>query len=246
VKAQAAMEGARKDKNNPHFKTAYADIAAVWDAIREPLTANGLAIVQFPRTMQNGVEVETTLLHTSGEFMSDVLWLPAQMTAQGVGSALTYARRYALMAVAGVAPVDDDGNAATGQPAGMAGGGTDFRPAGPRRQSSWGPGGKAQAIADAERDGLIDHTRKKGELPKKPGALTPEEERAAKIRDATDKRIAALKARTDWTRPELDKFWSDDKKWIDWMADPTNEALKEYERFTDAFAEAEMNMKEVA
>lgn len=121
--AQAKIQAAAKDRSNPHFGSKYATLASVWDACREPLTANGLSIVQLPRTLRDGekiaVEVETVLFHKSGERISNKLILPvAQATAQGVGSALTYARRYALSSIVGVAPDDDDdGNAASGKPA---------------------------------------------------------------------------------------------------------------------------------
>ena len=77
-KAQAEMSGAKKDSENPHFRSKYADLASVWDACRIPLTKNGLAVVQSPRLVSAGetgwlVEVETTLLHTSGQFMADVI-----------------------------------------------------------------------------------------------------------------------------------------------------------------------------
>jgi hypothetical protein len=131
AKAQGEIEGAKKDSQNPHFKSSYADLASVWSAIREPLSKNGLAITQWPRVVSGAVEVETILAHGE-QFISDVLWMPcAKMDAHGIGSATTYARRYALMAIAGVAPEDDDGNAAidrSGAP-GSAGGGTQFRPA---------------------------------------------------------------------------------------------------------------------
>jgi hypothetical protein len=249
VKAQAAMEGAKKDASNPHFGSKYADLASVWDAVRKPLTDNDLCIVQFPRTAGNGVEIETTLLHgATGQFMSDVLWVPCgKNDAQGLGSAITYGRRYSLMAVTGIAPEDDDGNAAAASHkpgvSGSAGAGTQFRPE-RRQQSSWGPGGKQAAIAEAERDGLIDHNRKKGELPKKADEPSPEEERAAKLKSATDKRIKELHGKV-WTREQLDKFWTDNAKWREWMADANNEALAEYERFTEAFLDAENNLKPV-
>lgn len=125
---------------------------------------------------------------------------------------------------------------------GSAGGGTDFRPAGPRQASASG-----QRMA-AEEPQLADNARIKGTLPSKApaGAPTVAEKRAAKLKDATDKRINALKSVTGWTRPTLDQFWTDNKTWIDWMGDPANEALTEYERFTKAFADAEVNMREVA
>jgi hypothetical protein len=112
-KAQGLILGAKKDAANPFFKSKYADLASVWEAIRGPLSANGLSIMQFPRSTDAGVEVETVLSHESGEWVSESLALPvAKADAQGIGSAITYARRYGLQAVAGVAPEDDDGNAA--------------------------------------------------------------------------------------------------------------------------------------
>lgn len=114
--AQAEIEGAVKGKENSHFHSKYADLGAVWDAIRGPLTKHGLSVVQSPRACEMGVEVETTLLHTSGEYLSDTLGMPvSKRDAHGFGSAITYARRFALMAVAGIAPVDDDGNDAAGK-----------------------------------------------------------------------------------------------------------------------------------
>jgi len=251
-KAQAEMEGAKKDAKNPHFNSKYADLASVWDAIREPLTKNGLSVVQLPRSIPGGVEVETILLHVSGESLSSVLAVPATKSdAQGFGSALTYARRYSLMAMVGVAPEDDDGNAASRGAPGTAGGGGDFRPAGPRRFQAAGPIGTQANKDEAARDGLTANAKPKP-LPAAAGArgatktLTADE-KAVKIKEATDKRIDALKAGAGmWTRETLDQFWNEDKKWIDWMADPQNGALKEYERFTNAFADAEVNMKEVA
>jgi len=248
AKAQGAMGNAEKNAENPGFKrdgknATYATLGAVWDAVRKPLSDNGLCILQWPRTVEGGVEIETEIMHETGQFMRDILWMPCpQMTVHTVGSAITYGRRYALMSIVGIAPEDDDGNAAadshTGAP-GSAGGGGQFRPA---KRTGW--------AADAERDGTLDTTREKGKLPTK-GAdkigreATPEEARRAKITAATNKRIDALKSQSTWTRDTLDQFWNADRKWIDWMADPVNEALKEYERFTDAYADAEMNIKPV-
>lgn len=164
AKAQGAMENAEKGAENPAFKregkaSTYATLGNVWDAIRKPLADNGLSVMQWPRTVDKGVEIETELLHESGQFMRDTLWLPCPtMTVHTIGSTITYGRRYALMSIIGIAPEDDDGNAAAEAhrpgAAGSAGAGTDFRPAGPRRQSSWGEGGKAAVIEDAKRDGL--------------------------------------------------------------------------------------------
>lgn len=115
-KAQAVIEGAMKDKNNPAFRSKYADLAACWDAARKPLTDNGLSVMQFPRLTESGVEVETIVLHSSGEFMSETLGIPlGKRDAHGVGAAITYGRRFGFSALVGICPEDDDGNAAVGK-----------------------------------------------------------------------------------------------------------------------------------
>lgn len=114
AKSQGQISGAAKDSANPFFKSRYADLSSVWEACRAALAKNELAVMQFDRSTDNGVEVETLLAHSSGEWVSETLALPvAKKDAQGIGSALTYARRYALSAMVGVAPDDDDGNAAS-------------------------------------------------------------------------------------------------------------------------------------
>jgi hypothetical protein len=118
AKAQGQLEGAKKQNLNPAFRSKYADLASVWDACRDALSKNGLSVVQAPsavRTDDGGwaVELDTRLLHTSGQWVENTLVVPVgKPDAQGVGSALTYARRYALSAFVGIAPEDDDGNAA--------------------------------------------------------------------------------------------------------------------------------------
>lgn len=115
-KAQGAIKGALKDTANPFFKSKYADLSSVWEACREQLSANGLAIVQTPFQVDTGIGIETMLTHSSGQWISNQFTMPvAKADAQGVGSAITYARRYALSAMVGVAPEDDDGNAASGK-----------------------------------------------------------------------------------------------------------------------------------
>jgi hypothetical protein len=113
-KAQGALKPAVKDAVNPHFKSKYADLASVVEAIRGHFAANGLAYVQEPVTTDKGVAVTTRLMHASGQWIQfDPLTVPCgKQDAHGVGSATTYARRYALSAVAGVAPDDDDANGA--------------------------------------------------------------------------------------------------------------------------------------
>jgi hypothetical protein len=114
AKAQGEMSSAKKDSTNPHFKSKYADLASVWDACRAALSKNGLSVVQRVSMRADGVAVKTRLMHASGEWLEDELVVPiAQRTAQSIGSSITYARRYALAAITGVAADDDDGNEAT-------------------------------------------------------------------------------------------------------------------------------------
>lgn len=116
AKAQGAMKGALKDTDNAFFKSKYADLASVVEAIRVPFSENGLSYVQTTEPSdKNEVRIETVILHSSGQWISSgILSMPVtKADAQGYGSALTYARRYSLAAAAGVAPEDDDGNAAT-------------------------------------------------------------------------------------------------------------------------------------
>ena len=121
AKASAAFVNAQKDfspalkcATNPHFKSKYADLAACVEAVIDSLNKNGLALQQFSLERQGGVAVETRLIHESGETIDcGVFYVPAsKQDAQGYGSALTYARRYSLMAACGIAPEDDDGNKA--------------------------------------------------------------------------------------------------------------------------------------
>ncbi len=262
AKAQGEIGGAKKDSINPAFKqpgkpegSKYADLASVWDAIREPLSKNGLAVMQWPRVVEGAVEIETIVAHGE-QFISDVLWMPcSKMDAHGIGSAITYGRRYALMAVAGVAPEDDDGNGAVdghkpGAP-GSAGGGGQFRPA--RRSPGMAqteslrvdPRDHDMVQGDGRSQYEADKAKKTSTGPLGGREATAEEAIATKITNAVNKRIDALKRGSPWTRDGLDQFWAGDKKWIDWMSDPNNKQLKEYERFTNAFADAEVNIRPV-
>lgn len=113
AKAQGQIDDASKGSKNPFFNSKYADLAAVRAVIREPLAVNDIAVIQFPRSLDGEVEVETMLTHKSGEFISETLRLPVgKWDAHGIGSAITYARRYGLMSLLGIATDDDDGNAA--------------------------------------------------------------------------------------------------------------------------------------
>lgn len=112
--AQGEIEGAAKGAINPHFKNRYADLAAVWDACRAPLSKHGIAVLQPPCATGPSVTVTTLMVHKSGEWIeSDLTMTAGQNTPQGIGSCITYARRYALQAMVGIAPEDDDGNAAS-------------------------------------------------------------------------------------------------------------------------------------
>ena len=114
VKAQSQFGAALKTSTNPHFRSRYADLASCIEAVIDALNANGIALTQYTTECETGVIVETIFLHESGEIIcSGKLYVPAtKHDAQGYGSALTYARRYSLMCAAGIAPEDDDGNAA--------------------------------------------------------------------------------------------------------------------------------------
>lgn len=115
-KAQAKMSGAAKDSSNPFFKSRYADLASNWDACRGPLTSEGLSVIQAARAEGAKVTVTTMLIHASGEWLSEDLTITAKEdTPQAVGSAITYARRYGLSSMVGIAPEDDDGEAAHGR-----------------------------------------------------------------------------------------------------------------------------------
>jgi hypothetical protein len=115
VRAQRAFGPALKSSTNPHFRSRYADLAACVEAVIGGLNEHGIALIQQTHDCEHGVSVETIFLHESGEMLSAGKFsVPAtKQDAQGYGSALTYARRYSLMAACGIAPEDDDGNAAS-------------------------------------------------------------------------------------------------------------------------------------
>jgi len=114
VQVQKELKPAQKNAVNPHFKSKYADLESVWDACRDVLVKNKLTVLQFPETVNGGVRVSTMLVHESGEWVRSDLDLPQgdRPTAQTIGSAITYGRRYGLSAVVGICSEDDDdGNA---------------------------------------------------------------------------------------------------------------------------------------
>lgn len=114
VKAQKEFGPALKTSTNPHFRSKYADLSACVEAVIDGLNNNGIYLMQLTEEHPTGVKVSTTFIHESGEQISGgSLYVPAAKNdPQGFGSALSYARRYSLMAACGIAPEDDDGNSA--------------------------------------------------------------------------------------------------------------------------------------
>jgi hypothetical protein len=120
VKVQGSIEGAKKGRSNPQFKSKYADLGAVWDACSDALQKEEIAVLQFPvRAPAGFIGLNTLLVYgPTGEVFGDVFEVPLKdaNNAQAAGSALTYARRYALSAIIGICPEDDDGNKAAEAP----------------------------------------------------------------------------------------------------------------------------------
>jgi len=113
-KAQGAITGALKDSTNPFFKSNYADLGNVLAACRGPLSKNELAVIQTTEPSDTSVVVVTTLVHSSGQWIRGRLQMrPTKPDPQGIGSALTYCRRYSYAAIVGVAQIDDDANNAS-------------------------------------------------------------------------------------------------------------------------------------
>lgn len=188
AKAQGQITGASKDAANPHFKSDYATLDSVWAACRAPLSSNGLSVIQSPAVTETGSVILTTLItHASGQWFENELELvPRDRSPQSLGSAITYGRRYVLMALVGIAPAvedeghkgDDDGNAANGAP------GDAHQPASPRAPKKpeaaidpslyvckFGQKFKGIAIRDIPADelrGYCKYIRDKAALEKKP------------------------------------------------------------------------------
>lgn len=211
----------RSDRGNYKFK--YATFDAIRSAMMPALAEQGLAVVQgMIERDSNSYAIETTLYHSSGEWVSNVtpMFVSGRVkdgrtyppTNQELGSAQSYARRYGFSALLCITPdEDDDGNTADGnhiagservpfkpRAAGSAGGGTQFRPDGPRRMptSNW--------VGDAEKDGIVDNTRHKGALPAKNGTGTPAQnavKRAEWVKAAIDGFKSAQ------TKDELQEWW---------------------------------------
>ena len=115
VKAQKAFGPALKTSTNPHFRSKYADLSACVEAVIDALNDNGIFLLQKNYDCPDGIMVETVFVHESGEMLEcGIVHFPAtKKDPQGYASALTYGRRYSLMAACGIAPEDDDGNRAS-------------------------------------------------------------------------------------------------------------------------------------
>lgn len=203
AKAQSALRPAVKDAVNPHFNAKYANLGAVWEACREPLSTNGLSVVQMPANADAGrLALTTFLLHSSGEWMSSTFSIKLQQdTAHGAGSALTYLRRYALAALVGVvADEDDDGNSAS-QPARSV---PQARPAngmpvtrGKLPSASYEPPSEPAPIRKpSTREGMIGRIRALWLDERQLGGTTPASELTADLREMPEADLIALGKQT--------------------------------------------------
>lgn len=111
--AQKEINNASKDAKNPHFRSSYASLGSVIEAVKDPLNKQGIAVIQSLSEGNDGLYLSTRLLHTSGQWIEDTAFTPLpKADPQGVGSATTYLRRYSLAAFLCITQEDDDGNAA--------------------------------------------------------------------------------------------------------------------------------------
>lgn len=118
AKAQARLHGAKKDAKNPFFKSNYATLESVYEAIREPLAEQGLSVIQPTEFIDNQTFVRTVLLHSSGQWIDGLYPVITQKNdPQGLGSGMSYSRRYSLMAMVGIPASDDDAESATNRTA---------------------------------------------------------------------------------------------------------------------------------
>lgn len=169
TKAQASVRGAVRDKLNPHFRSHYADLASIWDACREALAANSIGVIQ---SLEGALTVRTVLLHASGQWLSSLQPLEADLHLaapqnvgavagylQAIGAATTYLRRYALAAMVGVAPDDEDGD--TRQPRPREGR-EEFPPPPPPEQQRSGNFGDTRPVSPAQLNRLFAIGHKAG------------------------------------------------------------------------------------
>jgi hypothetical protein len=116
AKAQSEIGSVKKDAANPYFRSVYSTLANVWETVKPALTKQGLSVVQMPGSDERGYFVQTQLMHSSGQWIRSTTYMkPAKEDPQGIGSLISYARRYALQAMVMACPDDDDGEAAMGR-----------------------------------------------------------------------------------------------------------------------------------
>ena len=109
--AQGQMGAAYKNSSNPHFKSSFADLASISDVIKQPLSDNGLSVVQFPINNEQGVAITTRVMHKSGQWIEESFGIkPVKAGPQEYGSLISYFRRYALAAIFAIPQTDDDAN----------------------------------------------------------------------------------------------------------------------------------------
>ncbi|HEY8623367.1 MAG TPA: ERF family protein [Casimicrobiaceae bacterium] len=176
AKAQAELENIEKSGVNPAFRSSYAKLGTVLEEVRGKFAKHGIAIWQFAVNGEgSNVGVVTRLAHSSGQWIESEFYVaPAKFDAQGAGSAITYCRRYSLMAMAGVAPDDDDGNAAVA------------RPSAPAPRASAAANARDSAGADPFSDDAGGATRPAGDRPAAPPSSPRPNGKAAPAPDADD------------------------------------------------------------
>jgi len=198
VKAQAALRPVRKGSVNDFKGYKYADLADIWDACRSPLTDNGLCVLQATRRTELGLELVTTLAHTSGQWAASTLPVPPESDPQRLGSALTYVRKYALIAIVGLAAEDDDGQAASSQGHG-----------GQRQQTRQEPQGRQPPQGQAKQQGQRQAQGKpQGQQQRKP----PPAKQSGESQGAVDATVIAAWTKRIQAPPDLGglrQVWAD-------------------------------------
>lgn len=184
--AQAEMGKALKQAENPHFRSKYADLGSVMDACLPALTKHGIAVVHVLVESEFGRSVVTRFKHESGEELeTPIPLIVGKNDMQGLGSAITYARRYGLMCLAGIAPEDDDGNAAAESVKGA-----------PKKELSWSETIIAELPEDAtahdKARALTDAIVRQWQRKKTPGELSNEWDRRAKLIGGIEKRFPEM------------------------------------------------------
>jgi hypothetical protein len=166
-KAQAENGTVHKDAKNPFFKSNYASLAQVWETVRPALTANGLSVVQLPSQDASGYYVESMLIHSSGQWIKCRTYMkPVKEDPQGIGSLISYARRYALQSLVMVCPDDDDGELAMGRSSSVPQARTlppkVLAPATPKEDPNWFT--KVEAVIATKAESATGYLISKGEI----------------------------------------------------------------------------------